>query len=250
MHIRRSGGPPSRRIGRSAYTDSCYEKTRRHHRRRRLHRIAPRGNAARSRLLGDRHRQPADRRHGEHRASRQPRFHLHQARRHQLHLHRGAGRLRAALGEPGEPDRLPRAADSDAQGRRARHAQGARPREGEGRALRDRLDLRGVRRSARASAEGNVLGQRESDRPARRVRRSQALRRGDDDGVSPLSRRGHEDRPHLQHVRPADAHQRRARRAGVHVAGAAQRGRHRVRRRHARRAASPTSPIWSTASSG
>ena len=32
--------------------------------------------------------------------------------------------------------------------------------------------------------------------------------------------------------------------------GAAQRGRHRLRRRHARRAASATSPTWSTASSG
>ena len=53
--------------------------------------------------------------------------------------------------------------------------------------LRARLDLRGVRRSARASAEGDLLGQREPDRPARRLRRSQALRRSDDDGLSPLS---------------------------------------------------------------
>ena len=66
---------------------------------------------------------------------RQPRLLVHQARRHQLHLHRRAGGLRAALGEPGEPDRLPRAADSDAEGRRARHAQGARPRQGQGRAF-------------------------------------------------------------------------------------------------------------------
>ena len=35
----------------------------RHHRRRRIHRIAPRRGAARSRLRGGRHRQPADRRH-------------------------------------------------------------------------------------------------------------------------------------------------------------------------------------------
>ena len=68
-----------------------------------------------------------------------------------------------------------------------------------------RLHLRGLRRSARASAEGNLLGQRQPDRPARRLRRSQALRRSDDDGVSPLSRRRREDRPHLQHLRPAHA---------------------------------------------
>ena len=43
----------------------------------------------------------------------------------------------------------------------------------------------------------------------------------------------HEDRPHLQHLRPAHAAARRPRRSGVHVAGAAQRGRHGVRRRHA-----------------
>ena len=37
--------------------------------------------------------------------------------------------------------------------------------------------------------------------PARRLRRGQALRRGDHDGVPPRPRRGHPDRPHLQHVR-------------------------------------------------
>ena len=127
--------------------------------------------------------------HGEHRAPRQPRLRLHQARRHQLHLRRGAGRRRAALGQPGEPDRLPRAADPDAQGRRARHAQGAGAGQGEEGAVRARLDLGGLRRSARASAEGDLLGQRQSDRSARRLRRGQALRRGDDHRLPPLSRR-------------------------------------------------------------
>ena len=64
---------------------------------------------------------------------REPRLRVHQARRHQLHLRRRAGRLRAALGQPGQPDRLPGAADPDAEGRRARHAQGARPGQGQGR---------------------------------------------------------------------------------------------------------------------
>ena len=162
----------------------------------------------------------------------------------------GPVRLRAALGEPGEPDRLPRAADSDAEGRRARHAQGARARQGQGRAVRPRVDLRGVRRSARASAEGNVLGQREPGRAARRLRRGEAVRRSDDDGLSPLPRGRHEDRPDLQHLRPAHAPQRRPRRAGVHVAGAPERRRHGVRRRHADAELHLHHAIWSTASSG
>ena len=118
------------------------------------------------------------------------------------------------------------------------------------RAVRDRLDVRGLRRSARASAEGDLLGQRQPDRPARRLRRGQAVRRGDDDGLPPLSRRRREDRPDLQHLRPAHAAARRPRGAGVHEPGAARRGRHDLRQRHSRRAASATSATWSTASSG
>ena len=45
--------------------------------------------------------------------------------------------------------------------------------------------------------------------------------------------RRHEDRADLQHLRPAHAHQGRPRGAGLHLAGAPQRGRHGVRRRHA-----------------
>ena len=103
---------------------------------------------------------------------------------------------------------------------RARHAQGARPREGQERALRDRLHVGGVWGSARASAEGVLLGERQPDRPARRVRRGEALRRSDDDRLPPLSRARHQDRPHLQHLRPAHAAARRARGAGVHEPGA------------------------------
>ena len=128
----------------------------RHHRRRRLHRLAPRRSLPRPRRHRRRHRQPAHRRHREHRAPRRPRLPVHQARRHQLHLHRRAGGLRAALRQPGQPDRLPRAADPDAEGRRARHAQGARPGQGQGRPVPHRLDLRGLRRPARAPAEGTT----------------------------------------------------------------------------------------------
>ena len=47
------------------------------------------------------------------------------------------------------------------------------------------LDQRGVRRPARAPAARDLLGQRQPHRAARRVRRGQAVRRGDDDGVPP-----------------------------------------------------------------
>ena len=50
-----------------------------------------------------------------------------------------------------------------------------------------------------------LLGERESDRPQGRLRRSEALCRGHDDGVSPLPRCRHQDRPDLQHVRTAHA---------------------------------------------
>ena len=45
--------------------------------------------------------------------------------------------------------------------------------------------------------------------PARRLRRGQALRRGDDDGLPPRARRGDAHRPDLQHLRAADAAERR-----------------------------------------
>ena len=180
----------------------------------------------------------------------EPGLRVHQARRHELHQRGGAGGRGAALGEPGEPDRLPRAADSHAEGRRARHPQGARPGQGEERAVRDRLDVRGLRRSARASAEGNLLGQRQPHRPARRLRRSEALRRGDDDGLSPLSRARREDRAHLQHLRSAHAAARRPRRAGVHEPGADAARTSRSSAAASRPAASATSATWSTGSSG
>ena len=117
----------------------------------------------------------------------------------------GHARRDPALRVAREPDRLPRAADPDAQGRLARHAQGARPRQGEGRALPARVDLRGLRRPARPPAERGLLGQRQPDRPARRLRRGQALRRSHDHGLPPLPRRRDAHRPHLQHLRPAHA---------------------------------------------
>ncbi len=106
---------------------------------------------------------------------------------------------------PGQPDRLPRAANPDAQGWRPRHAQGAGARQGQRRHVRYCVDIGGVRRSTRTSAEGNLLGQRESGRPTRCVRRGEAFRRSHDDGVSPLPRPGYEDRAHFQHIWSAHA---------------------------------------------
>ena len=59
------------------------------------------------------------------------------------------------------------------------HRERARAREAQGRDLPPGLDLRGVRRPARAPADGELLGEREPDRPARRstTRRSATPRR-------------------------------------------------------------------------
>ena len=86
--------------------------------------------------------------------------------------------------------------------------------------------------------------------PARRLRRGQALRRGDDHGLPPVSRGGRQDRPHLQHLRAADASPRRPGRAGLHVAGAQATRTSPSSATAARPAASATSATWSTASSG
>ena len=138
-------------------------------------------------------------------------LHVRLPGRRRRDLDRRAGRLRLPPREPGEPDRLPAPAAADAQGRLAGHAQRARARQVEARALPDQLDERGLRRPAGASAAGDLLGQRQPDRPARRVRRGQALRRGADDGVPQPAGRQHGDRADLQHLRPADEAQRRAR---------------------------------------
>ena len=144
---------------------------------------------------------------------------------------------------PGEPDRLPAAAAAHAQGRLVRHAPRARPGEAAPRPLPDRVDVRGLRRPAGAPAARVLLGPREPDRAARRVRRGQALRRGADDGLPPPAGRGHGDRAHLQHLRPAHAPARRPRDPDLHAPGAAGQADHRVRRRVSRRARSVTSTI-------
>ena len=154
---------------------------------------------------------------------------------------RRAGRLRLPHGLAGLPDRLRAAAAAHAQGRRLRHAQHARPREEAPRPLPARLDLRGLRRPARAPAAGDLLGQRQPDRPARRVRRGQALRRGADDGLPAPAGRGHRDRAHLQHLRAAHAAERRPRHPDLPGPGARRPARSRSSATAPRPAASATS---------
>src|SRR5207245_1506374 len=68
---------------------------------------------------------------------------------------------------------------------------------------------RGRRRAAPAPPAGGILGQRQPGRPAGRLRRSQAVRRGHDDGVPPLPRPRRAHRSNFQFVRAADETQRR-----------------------------------------
>ena len=81
------------------------------------------------------------------------------------------------------------------------------------------------------SAAGDVLGERQPDRPSRRLRRGEALCRGPDDGLPPTAGRRHGHRSDFQHLRPADAAERRAGDPDVHAAGARGEATHCLRRR-------------------
>ena len=197
----------------------------------RLSRVASVRRAAAPRSPRDLRRQL---RHGvarQHRAHPRAGLRVRAPGRHRAVLRRRAGRLRLPLRLAGVADRLPAAAAAHAQGRLLRHAPRARPGQAAPRALPDRVDVRGLRRPAGASAARVLLGPREPDRAARRLRRGQALRRGADDGLPPPAGRGHGDRADLQHLRPADAPARRPRDPDVHAPGAAGPADHRVRRR-------------------
>ena len=121
------------------------------------------------------------------------------------------------------------------------HAPHARPGQGQARALPDRVHERGVRRPARAPAVGELLGPRQPDRPARRLRRGQALRRGADDGLPPPAGRRHGDRADLQHLRQPHAPARRPRDPDVPAPGAREPPASRSSATAARRARSATS---------
>ena len=91
---------------------------------------------------------------------------------------------------------------------------------------------------AGAPAARVLLGPRQPDRPARRLRRGQALRRGADDGLPPPAGRRHGDRPHLQHLRAADARRTTAARSRRSCARRCRTGRSRCSATARRRARS------------
>ena len=151
---------------------------------------------------------------------RDPALRVPQRRHHRERRHSRGRRLRLPPRLARQPDRLPAAAAAHAQGRLARHPPHARRRQVQARTLPARLDQRGLRRSPGPPPDRGLLGPRQPDRPARRLRRGEALRRGDDDGLPPPAGRRHLDRPHLQHLRPADAGARRARDPDLPAPGA------------------------------
>ena len=80
-------------------------------------------------------------------------------------------------------------------------------------------------------AAGGLLGQRQPDRPARLLRRGQALRRDAVLRLPPPAQARHQGRAHLQHLRAAHGPQRRARGLELHRAGAEGAADHHLRRR-------------------
>ena len=80
--------------------------------------------------------------------------------------------------------------------------------------------------------------------PRGRLRRGQAVRRGDHHRLPQRPRRRHRHRAHLQHLRPADAARRRPRHPQLHPAGAARRARSRSPVTAPRPGRSATSTTW------
>src|SRR5438067_1270163 len=71
-------------------------------------------------------------------------------------------------------------------------------------------------RPTRASAKGNILGQRESCRAAFLLRRKQEVCRGTDDGLLSCARHAHYYRAHFQYVWSTDGVKRWARCSSFH----------------------------------
>ena len=134
---------------------------------------------------------------------------------------------------PASPDPLSARSGADDQDQRARRDQHARPgqaREGKNPAG---VDLRGLRRSQRPSADRGLLGPRQSDRPALLLRRRQALRGNAVLRLSPPAQHADQGDADLQHLRPAHASERRARGVEFHRSGVARPRHHGLRRRRA-----------------
>ena len=159
------------------------------------------------------------------------RLHVRASRRVHVPVGPRACRRRPPPREPGLADRLLEDPHPDPEGRKPRHAQHAGTGASQGREVPPRLDERGVRRPPRAPPVRGLLGQRQPDRTAWRVRRGQALRRGHDDGLPPHARSRRPHRAHVQHLRAAHATRRRSCRHQLHRAGASRRSPHALWRR-------------------
>ena len=159
-------------------------------------------------------------------------FQLHRPRHLAPARDRRAGRQRPALRPPGQPGRLPRATRS----RRSRSARWARttpsawprPRG----ALPARQHQRGLRRPAKSTRSARTtgatsipIGVRGCYDEAKRFAEAMTMAYHRDHGVE------HAYRPHLQHLRRADAARRRPGAAQLHGPGAARRAADRLRRR-------------------
>ena len=180
------------------------------------------------RRRGCRHRQPLDREQRQHRA-----LSLCPASRSWNMTSRSMSGSRAAsmpcsTSPALRRRRLSQDADSDPQGRLARHPQHVGSRKGQGCDVLPCVDLGGLR-DRRCTPDRGLLGQCQSGRPSWGLRRGQALLRGDDDGVPPLPRTRHPHRPDLQHLRASHAARGRSRRVDLHRAGAQGRAAHHLR---------------------
>ena len=162
---------------------------------------------------------------------RDPEVHLPEPGPDRAAVHRRRRRLRLPPRLAREPDRLRAPAAAHAQGRLLRDPPHARAGEVQAGALPAGLDLGGVRRPRGPSPARGLLGQRQPDRPARRLRRGEALRRGADDGLPPPAGRQHLHRPDLQHLRREDEAARRPGDPDLPAPGASGQAGHRVRRR-------------------
>ena len=141
---------------------------------------------------------------------------LRPLRRDRVPRRRRGPRLHPAFRQPGKSGGLREAGDPHPQGRRPRDPQDPRPGAGKGSEVPAGFDLRGLRRPARPSPERGVPGQRELHRHPRRLRRGQALRRVDGDGLQPHPRHRRAHCQDLQHLRRAHAQERRPRRSQLH----------------------------------
>ena len=131
-------------------------------------------------------RQPVHRRGGQHRAPLRPAPGSPSSSTTSPATSGCPGRSTPCCTSPARPRRSTTwSADPDAEGRQPRHPQ--RPGAGQGQGARFLLaSTSEVYGDPSPPAARDLLGQRQPDRAARRLRRGQALRRGHDHGVPPL----------------------------------------------------------------